>query len=110
MADHVQVLTTTDSEERAVRLGAVITEARLAACVQVVGPIRSLYRWDGKVQDDREWQLHIKTTGALVPELKKAIRENHGYEVPEIIVTPIIDGDEDYLTWIDEQTRKPAPS
>jgi periplasmic divalent cation tolerance protein len=106
MADYVQVLTTTDSEEHALRLGSIITDARLAACVQIVGPIRSLYWWEGKVQNEQEWQLLIKTTGEIVPTLKKIIKENHGYEVPEIIVTPIIDGNEDYLDWINEQTRQ----
>lgn len=106
MSDYVQVLTTTDSEERALDLAAGITDARLAACAQVVGPIRSLYWWDGKVQNEQEWQLLIKTTAEIVPALKKFIKENHSYDVPEIIATPIVEGNEEYLDWITEQTRR----
>lgn len=105
MAEYVQVLTTTDSEDDAVRLGRLITEARLAACVQVVGPIRSLYWWEGKVQDDAEWQLLIKTTAERLPALKEHIKSNHSYDTPEIIATEIIDGSAEYLNWVSDQTR-----
>ncbi|MFD0851223.1 divalent-cation tolerance protein CutA [Actinomadura adrarensis] len=106
MAPYIQVLTTTDSEDDAVRLGHLITEARLAACVQIVGPIRSLYWWDGKLQDEREWQLLIKATSEILPTLKDLIKANHSYDVPEIIATDIVGGNEDYLDWISEETKQ----
>lgn len=110
MSRYVQVLTTTDSEDDAVRLGKLITEARLGACVQIVGPIRSLYWWEGKVQDDREWQLLIKTPDDRLPALKEHIKANHSYDEPEIIATEIIDGSAGYLNWVTEQTRETGVS
>ncbi|TDD09703.1 divalent-cation tolerance protein CutA [Saccharopolyspora terrae] len=103
MADHVQVVTTTDSEESAAELARGVVEARLGACVQVV-PIRSFYVWDGAAQDDPEWQLQIKTSSGRLDALIGHLRANHGYDVPEIIATPIVGGNPDYLTWVDEQT------
>lgn len=108
MAKYVQVLTTTDSEDDAIRLGGLITDARLAACVQIVGPIRSLYWWDGKVQNEQEWQLLCKTTAELLPALEATIKANHSYDVPEIIATDIVGGNADYMSWISEQTKTGA--
>ena len=89
ITEYTQVLTTVDSAEAAERLGRSITGARLAACVQIVGPIRSLYWWQGKVEDAQEWQLLIKTTAESLPELEQHIKANHSYDEPEIIATPI---------------------
>jgi periplasmic divalent cation tolerance protein len=104
MADHLQVVTTTDSEESAAALARGVVEARLGACVQVV-PIRSFYRWEGAAQDDPEWQLQIKTSAARLDDLIAHIKANHGYDVPEIIATPIIGGTSAYLSWVDEETQ-----
>jgi periplasmic divalent cation tolerance protein len=106
MMHYVQVMTATDSEDEAVRLGRLITEGRLAACVQIVNPIRSLYWWEGKVQDEREWLLVIKTTRELFRELEGFIKANHSYEVPEITMTAIEGGSAEYLSWISEQTKR----
>jgi periplasmic divalent cation tolerance protein len=104
MNDFVQVVTTTDREEDARRIAGVLVEKRLAACVQIVGPISSVYRWQGKVESAREWQCQIKTRQALLDDLSESIREVHPYEVPEIIAVPIVAGSRDYLTWLEEQT------
>lgn len=104
MADYVQVVTTTDSEEDAARLARSIVDARGGACVQVV-PIRSFYRWDGAVQDDPEWQLQIKTSASALDALIAHIKSEHSYDVPEIITTPITGGNDAYLSWVDEETR-----
>jgi periplasmic divalent cation tolerance protein len=104
MADHVQVVTTTDSEQAAATLARGIVESGLGACVQVV-PIRSFYWWDGAAQDDPEWQLQVKTSVARLDALIEHIRAKHSYDVPEIIATPITAGNPSYLTWVDEQTR-----
>ncbi|MER7077346.1 divalent cation tolerance protein [Saccharopolyspora kobensis] len=104
MADHVQVVTTTDSEESAAALARGVVEAALGACVQVV-PIRSFYVWEGAAQDDPEWQLQIKTSADRLPALVAHLKAEHGYEVPEIIATPIVGGSAEYLSWVDEQTR-----
>lgn len=104
MADYAQVVTTTDSEEAAATLARSIVDARGGACVQVV-PIRSFYKWDGAVQDDPEWQLQVKTSSARVEFLIEHIKKHHTYDVPEIIVTPIVSGHDAYLSWLDEETQ-----
>jgi len=110
MAEYVQVLTTVDSEDDGVRLGRGIVDARLAACVQIVGPIRSLYWWQGKVDDAREWLLVIKTTAEEYPALEQHIHANHSYDTNEITDTPIAAGSAEYLGWITEETRQSGAS
>jgi len=102
MSDYVQVLTTVGSEGEAGRIAALLVERRLAACVQVVGPIVSRYRWEGEIEEEREWQCLAKTTGAAYEAVEAAIRQVHSYEEPEIIATPIVAGSAGYLAWIDE--------
>ena len=105
MADHVQVVTTTDSETSAAELARGVVEARLGACVQVV-PIRSFYVWEGSAQDDPEWQLQIKTSAARLDELVAHLEQHHPYDVPEVIATPIVGGSTAYLSWVDSETRR----
>ncbi len=100
MAEYLQVLTTVASEEEAERLGAALVERRLAACVQVVGPISSRYRWRGEVETAREWICLAKTEASRYPEVEAAIGELHSYEEPEIVATPIVAGSSGYLAWI----------
>jgi periplasmic divalent cation tolerance protein len=102
MRDCVQVLTTAASEEEAGEIAELLVERKLAACVQVVGPITSRYRWQGKVEEEREWQCLVKTTRAAYEQVEAAIREAHSYDEPEIIATPIIAGSPGYLAWIDD--------
>lgn len=102
MSEHVQVLTTAGSEEEAGRIAALLVERRLAACVQVVGPITSRYHWRGAIEEEREWQCLAKTTRAAYEQVEAAIREVHSYEEPEIIAIPILAGSAGYLAWIDE--------
>jgi periplasmic divalent cation tolerance protein len=100
MADHLQVQTTAGSEEEAERIGAALVERHLAACVQVLGPISSRYRWQGEVETAREWICVVKTEASRYPEVEVAIRELHSYEEPEIVATPIVAGSAGYLNWI----------
>jgi periplasmic divalent cation tolerance protein len=102
MTEHLQVLTTIDSEEAAERISAALVERRLAACVQVAGPISSTYRWQGKIERAREWMCVAKTTAERYPEVEEAIRELHSYDEPEIVATPIVAGSVGYLDWIGE--------
>lgn len=102
MTDHVQVLTTVGSEEEAGRIAELLVDRRLAACVQVIGPIVSRYRWQGELEEGREWQCLAKTTRAAYAAVEAAIREAHSYEEPEIIATPILAGSAGYLAWIDD--------
>ena len=102
MTGCVQVLTTVGSEEEAGELAALLVERRLAACVQVVGPITSRYRWEGKLEVEREWQVLAKTTRGAYEAVEAAIREVHSYEEPEVIATPIVAGSAGYLAWVEE--------
>lgn len=102
MADYLQIQTTAGSEEEAERIGAALVERRLAACVQVVGPIASHYRWQGSLERSTEWMCVAKTSTARYAELEGAIRELHSYEEPEIVATPIVAGSAGYLAWIGE--------
>ncbi len=103
--NHVVVITTTDSAEAAGELARAVVGARLAACAQVGGPVRSVYRWDGEVRDDQEWQVWIKTAYDRVDELTEFVKANHPYDVPEVVALPVLGGNADYLAWITEETR-----
>ena len=96
------VLTTTSSQEEARRIANALVERRLAACVNIVSKIDSIYRWKEKVEEAQEFLLLIKTTDSAVENLRDAILELHSYEIPEYVVVPIEDGSARYLSWIDE--------
>ncbi|MBV9844525.1 MAG: divalent-cation tolerance protein CutA [Kutzneria sp.] len=105
MSEYSQVVTTTDSEDKADTLARGIVAARLGACVQI-DRIRSVYRWEGDIQVEGEWRLTTKTTTDRVPALTEHIKANHSYDVPEIVVTSITDGSPKYLSWVSEQTTQ----
>jgi periplasmic divalent cation tolerance protein len=94
------VFCTIDSEEAAGDLAAALVDDRLAACVQVVGPIRSTYRWEGAVETSTEWLLLVKTTAGRFAALREAIRARHPYDVPEIVAVPVQAGLRQYLRWV----------
>ena len=96
------VITTTASDDEAQRLARGLVEARLAACVQIVGPVRSVFRWEGAVTVEPEFQLVVKT--ARVPEATDWIVANHSYDVPEVVALPIEGGHETYLTWVTDES------
>lgn len=102
MSEYLQVTTTAPSEEEARRIAAALVERRLAACVQVLGPIESHYRWRGAVETEREWLCLAKTGASRYPELEATIRELHSYEEPEVVAMPIVAGSRGYLEWIGE--------
>ena len=108
MAECVQVSTTLPDEATARQFGRRLVEERLAACAQIVGPIWSTYWWGGQVQDAGEWFCHLKTTADASAELSGRMRELHPYEVPEIIVLVIKEGNPTYLKWIGDTVR-PSP-
>jgi len=102
MTNNRLVLTTASSQEEARRLAKTLVERRLAACVNIVPNMNSIYRWKEKVEESREFLLLMKTTESAVPKLRDAIQELHSYEVPECIVLLIEEGSAAYLDWIDE--------
>ena len=103
MNDYIQVVTTTEHQEDARRIADLLVEKRLAACAQIVGPITSVYRWQGKVETAQEWQCQIKTRRELFGALAEAIRTAHPYEVPEIVAVPFTAGSRDYLGWLRDE-------
>ncbi len=105
MSPFILVLITCGSEEEALKIAHFLVEDRLAACVNLISPVRSIYRWEGKIRDEREWILFIKTKQERFEEVEKQVRARHSYSVPEIIALPIVDGSVSYLDWIKEMTR-----
>lgn len=104
-ASFVQVLTTLGDRQDAERVASRIVAKRLAACVQIVGPVSSVFRWQGGVETATEWQCCFKTKREAAPALIDEIRSLHPYSLPEIVVIPILGGSTPYLNWIDEETR-----
>lgn len=102
MTDKRLVITTCGSQEEARRLAQELVGQRLAACVNIVPQIESVYRWKGKVETAPEWMLLIKTTSAAFEQLRDAIRKLHSYDMPECISIAIDDGNAAYLEWIAE--------
>jgi periplasmic divalent cation tolerance protein len=105
MSDFIQVSTTAPSREEADRIAQILVERRLAACVQVMGPIESHYRWKGALERSAEWLCLVKTTRGNYAAVEAAIRASHPYEVPEIIACPIESGSEAYLAWLRAETE-----
>ena len=106
MTDLLQVCTTLPSREQANDLGRQLVEARLAACAQVLGPIESIYRWDGQVQQAQEWLLVVKSTVGVYDHLEEMIRSVHPYQLPEILAQPVMAGNPAYLDWIRANTAR----
>ena len=100
----VLVLTTAPDDERAEAWARTLVEERLAACVNVHGPMTSFYRWKGVVERDAERQMVIKTTRERVATLRERLRELHSYELPEFVVLSVEEGSDEYLKWVVDQT------
>jgi periplasmic divalent cation tolerance protein len=105
MSEAIVVLVTCGSEEEATKIANALVEGRLAACVNIISPVRSIYRWEGKVWDEKEWLLIIKTQKTRFEALEKKVKSLHSYSVPEIIALPIVEGSASYLKWIEENTE-----
>ena len=100
MTDARIVLTTIDDLDKAKQLAWQLVELRLAACVNIIERVHSIYRWQDKVENADELLLIIKTSAERIPELKKAIAQLHPYQLPELIVLDITDGSDEYLSWL----------
>ena len=105
MTDKRIVLSTAGSEDEARKIARHLVENRLAACVNIVPQIESIYRWQGKVESSQEWLLIIKTTADRFPAVRDDVRESHSYELPECIAISIEDGAADYLEWIGQSVK-----
>lgn len=103
MTDKIVVFSTCESAEEAAKVARQLVEARLAACVNVVPSVRSIYRWRGQIEDAGECLLVIKSRRDLFPRLREAIAGMHSYEVPEVLALPVVDGSDSYLAWLDRE-------
>ena len=106
MKTYIQITTTTETKEQAEKISQHLVETKLAACVQITGPITSIYRWKGKVENAQEWLCLIKTRKELFNKVETAIKKLHSYETPEIIAVPIVMGSKEYLIWLDNELSK----
>jgi len=102
---YVQIVTTIDKKEAAETIAKTLVEMKLAACVQILGPIISTYRWQGKVESAEEWQCLIKSRSDRYCDIEGVINALHPYDLPEVIMMPIIGGRATYLAWIDENVE-----
>jgi periplasmic divalent cation tolerance protein len=105
VTDKIVILTTVDSEDLALKIASTLVEERLAACVNIFSPVRSIYRWKEKICDDREMVLLVKTAAHLFNQVRDLIRQHHTYELPEIIALPMAAADEKVLDWITSSVR-----
>jgi periplasmic divalent cation tolerance protein len=110
VTNKVVILVTAASKRECRKIARHLVETKLAACVNITQRIESIYRWEGKIADDREYQLLIKSTRGLFPEIKVAIAKLHSYRTPEIICLPIIDGLRNYLQWISDSVKRAGSS
>jgi periplasmic divalent cation tolerance protein len=102
--DYVVVLTTLPADADAAAFGRALVEERLAACVNLLPQMESIYRWEGQVERELERQVVIKTSRVRLVALWERVRDLHPYDVPEFVVLPIVDGNDAYLRWIAEST------
>jgi len=105
MTEFIEVRTTITEKEEAEDIAEKLVREHLAACVQVVGPITSMYRWEGKLEAEEEYLLLIRTRKTMFPDVRMRIEELHTYELPEIISIPIVGSSGPYLDWMEESTR-----
>jgi periplasmic divalent cation tolerance protein len=109
-SDICEVVITAGNAEALASLTRTLVEERLAACGQNIASIRSIYRWEGAVQDDPEARVGLHTRTALVPELVERVKALHAYDVPCVIALPVVAGNPAYIEWVLAETREPTPA
>ena len=100
MTDFIQVFITVNNSEKAREIAEALIEKRLAGCVQISGPVNSMYRWKGRIIEDQEWLLIVKSDRKHFIELENEVKRIHPYEVPEILALPVKEGNSSYLKWL----------
>ncbi len=108
MTEFLQITTTTGDREVAQRIATELVDRRLAACVQVAGPIHSTYHWQGAIESDQEWVCTAKSLARRFDEVAQAIAALHPYDVPEVIATPIVAVSDSYARWLRAELAPPA--
>ncbi len=110
MTDKVVIMVTVATLRESRKIARHLVNTKLAACVNISQPIQSVYRWEKKIADEKEYLLLVKTTRELFPEIKAAISKIHSYHTPEIICMPIIDGSRNYLQWVGSSVKQASAS
>ena len=105
MSNYIVIYITTGSIREAKKIGCALVKDKLVACSNIISPIHSIYNWQGKICDDKEALIILKTKKKLFKQIVKRVEELHSYDVPEIIAMPIIEGSSKYLSWINEETK-----
>jgi len=101
---YLVVLVTASSEEEGLKIASALVDAEMVACVNMIEKVRSIFKWRGKVEDEKETLLIIKTRTERMAEVVAKVKEVHSYDVPEVIALPVVEGNQSYLRWIDEVT------
>jgi periplasmic divalent cation tolerance protein len=105
MQNHIVIYITTGSISEAKKIGRILVEEKLVACTNIISPIHSIYSWQGKICDDKEALMVLKSKQKLFNQIVKRVEELHSYDVPEIIAIPIIEGSSKYLSWLNKETK-----
>jgi periplasmic divalent cation tolerance protein len=105
MTDIVLILTTVPARDQGEAIARALVEETLAACVNILPPMTSIYRWRGAVERESECQIVIKTTRGRIAAIQARVKALHSYDLPEFIVLPVVDGSEGYLEWVRAETR-----
>ncbi len=105
MSNYLVIYITTSSVSEAKKIGRTLVEEKLVACSNIISPIRAIYSWQGKICDDKEALMILKTKKKLFKQIVKRVEKLHSYDVPEIIAIPIIEGSSKYLSWLNEETK-----
>ena len=103
--EYIQVSTTTERKAEAQRMASLLVDRKLAACAQIIGPITSTYRWQGKIRRSKEWLCLLKTPPRHYQAVEKVIKQNHSYELPEIIAVSIVEGNREYFRWVEKELQ-----
>jgi periplasmic divalent cation tolerance protein len=105
MSERLVVLMTAGSQEEAVKIANVLVSEMLAACVNVLPGVTSIYRWEGELQRDQEWLLVAKSRREVVDDLVRRVQALHSYDLPEVVALPVVGGNEAYLRWVDGEVH-----
>ena len=105
MSEYIQVITSVEKREDAEKIAGILLKNRLAACIQILGPVTSKYLWKGKIENSREWLCIIKSKKNLYKKIQKEILSVHSYDIPEILAFPVADGSKSYLEWINKELK-----
>ena len=102
----IQVITSTQNKEDAEKIAAELIQTKLAVCTQILGPVSSSYWWNGNIETVNEWLCIIKSKKSLYNKIEAAIKKMHPYQIPEILALPVIEGNKDYLKWLDNEVQQ----